>query len=216
MSASEYCSEADIHDFGGLARGALPNPGRLVAEVNTTTNTLTLDGHGFATDSVLLFRSAAGDLPSPLVAGTLYYAIKLSESTFQVAAAEGGSALDLSSEGEVVFVVTPIDKAAAIQRASAFIDDYLPAHEVPITETPVPITIRSIAAQIAAKILLSVTGQSQAPLEGLDKLMMQQIDGWLKGRPIRGPVVPPPANLAVTSAKAGNPRDWLPPDGSVP
>ena len=63
-AAPQYCTEADLYDYG-LPRGSLPNPGRIVAEVASGTEILTLDGHGFRDDSELLFRAeAGGSLPS--------------------------------------------------------------------------------------------------------------------------------------------------------
>ena len=48
--ANEYCTVQDLYRHG-LPRGALANPGQLVADINTTTGVYTLDGHGFGDSS---------------------------------------------------------------------------------------------------------------------------------------------------------------------
>ena len=215
---SAYCVDADVYELGGLPRGALPNPGRLIAEVSTGTEILTLDGHGFRAGAKLLFRpEGGGSLPAPLVAGTTYYALPLTDSTFQVAATSGGSPINLTTAGSRVVVSTPLPMAGAIEWASALIDDMLPAHAVPLT-SPYPAIVVATAAELAAWRLLSFTGGASADALSTRLANAQRvIDRWAKGLPIRGANVPPAAGLAVVAATmATDARGWIPADGRLP
>jgi hypothetical protein len=213
-----FCSEADIHDYGGLPRGALANPGRLVASVDAGTEILTLDQHGFGSDTELLFRAeSGGSLPAPLVEGTSYYALPVGDSTFKVAATESGSPINLTTAGESIIVVARLDKGKAIRAASAFVADHVPGHALPFTD--IPFAIRVVTAQVAAALLLCSAGQSSAALGEVYKQAIEQVHEWAKGRPIRGTVAALPGNLAVSSKslpRAEKPRNWGPDDGSLP
>ncbi len=126
--AESYCAASDLYDFG-MPRGAATNPGHLIASVSAGANTLELDQHGFAAGNPVLFRAeAGGSLPSPLVEGTTYYAIPVTESTFSVAATDGGAAIDLTTAGSRILVIAPLPVTQAIAWASRIIDDMLPAH----------------------------------------------------------------------------------------
>jgi hypothetical protein len=217
MAAPEYCTEADLYDYG-LPRGSLPNPGRLVADVEADTEILTLDGHGFRTDSELLLRAeAGGSLPSPLVAGTTYYAIVLTSSTFQLSATAGGSAINLTSAGSNIVVTVGLPFTTVIQWASATVDDFLVGHEVPLT-APYPLTVVNATAQLAITKLEAQTQglDRQVILDKLEQVQMM-LQRWAKGIPVRGNVVPTSANLAIVSTVSGtDPRGWVPTGGTLP
>lgn len=216
-SPSEYCTKDDLYE-AGLQRGALPNPGRLVAAVDIATDTLTLDGHGFRADAELLFRAeAGGSLPSPLVAGTTYYALVVSDATFRVSATAGGSAINLTTAGSLIVVSTPVPFTAAIRRASALVDDMLPAHVVPLT-APYPVVVVAVTADLAIAVLGALTGGSSADFVTLKLAGAQKIlDRWGKGIPIRGANAPPGAGLAAVAATtAVDPLGWIPTGGTIP
>lgn len=212
-----YCQPADLYDYG-LPRGALPNPGRLIESVDANTEILTLDGHGFRADAELVFRAEdGGALPTPLVAGTTYYAIPLTDSTFSVAATPAGAAIDLTTSGSLVLVVTPLPFDAAIDWASQMVDDFLPAHVAPLV-APFPPTIVAVTADLAATRLLAYTGGAGRE-EIATKLAAAQklLDRWAKGIPLRGSSPPPAANLAaVATVSAADPRGWVPEGGTLP
>ncbi len=211
MSASEYCSAADVHDVGGLPRGALPNPGRLLSSVDTSTDVLTLDGHGFGSDAPVTFRAeAGGSLPSPLVAGTTYYVIPLTDATFKVSASAGGSAVNLTTTGSNIVVIAQLPYAAAIQWGAALIDDHLIAHPVPLS--PVPVTIKTVNAQLAAAYLLSYCGQPPGNMTVILTDAKKLLSAWQAGQKIRGADAPSKsANMAVAAtAIAVNASGWFP------
>ena len=206
-----YCDAADLYDYG-LPRGALPNPGRLVAAVYPASDTLELDGHGLRAGAPLVFRAEAGGaLPAPLAAGTTYYALPLTDSTFKVSATDGGAAVNLTTDGSGIVVTTPLAIAKVIEKNSRLIDDWLPAHLVPLTE-PVPVVVRSACAQLSANELLSITGQASAPFAMLQAALQKQLERWARGVPLRDPSAPARANLAVARGAAGD-RGW---DGGAP
>jgi hypothetical protein len=213
---SEYCEIADLYDHG-LPRGALPNEGRLVADVSAASEIMSLDGHGFRADAELLFRAeAGGTLPAPLAAGTTYYAIPLTADTFQVSATAGGAAINLTTAGSNVFVHTPLSFAATIRWASALVDGMLPAHVVPLDE--VPEIVKSVTAMLAAAKLLTQTGGAgEGAIAAGMAFAKKSIDGWVKAQPIRGATVPRAANLAVAgSLTSADPRGWAPDPTRIP
>lgn len=203
----DYCSASDLYTFG-LPHGALVNPGRLIAEVSTSANTLTLDVHGFALNDRVSFRAdVGGSMPAPLVAGTLYYAIPLTESTFSVSATSGGAAIDITTAGQYVFASVPLSIAEAIAYGRELIHDMLPAHLVPI-EAPIPPIIRMTNAELAIWKITTGRGTSKTLGEMVDTAR-KRLERWAKGIPLRGDNVPPPANTAVISTAPHNDsRGW--------
>jgi hypothetical protein len=203
-----YCAASDLYDFG-VPRGAAPNPGRLVSSVDATADTLALDVHGLDADSPVVFRAeAGGTMPAPLVAGTTYYAIPVSEYAFQVAASPGGSAIDITTAGERVIAITPLPVAAAIAYASRVIDEHLPAHAVPLAD-PVPEIVKITAAEIAAVKLVGTRGATGKSLAETIDAAYKRLDSWLRGQPIRGANVPPRTNLATSAtAPFADVRGW--------
>jgi phage gp36-like protein len=214
---SAYCTLADLYKHG-LPRGGLPNPGRLVADVDTGTEILTLDGHGFAEDEALIFRAeGGGSLPAPLVEGTTYYAIPLTQSTFSVSATEGGAAVNLTTAGSRIVVVTELPVAEAIGWASAMVDDFLIGHVVPL-DAPYPVSVVSAAADLAIARLLESTGAMSEQLEQRRTRALDLLKRWSKGTPIRGAIVPAAANVAVVRSLStvGDARGWSPVGGTIP
>lgn len=190
-----YCDEPDLYAFG-LPRGGLPNAARLAGTVSVAGNWIGIDGHGFATNDTVLFRAeAGGTLPSPIVDGTEYFAIRLTDGRFQIAAAVNGAALDLTTTGSRVLVIAPLPIASAIVWASSVIDDMLPAHVVPLV-APFPEIIRITAAELACGKLGTFTGAKSASLTELVDAARKRVERWAKGIPIRGTNAPPSANLA--------------------
>lgn len=199
---SGYCVVADLF-ANGLPRGALSNPGRLVADgktgANTTTNTLPLDQHGFSLNDPLTLRvESNGSFPAPLAAGVTYYAIPVNDGAFSVAAAADGPAIDLTTPGARILVVAPIPYAAAIAYGKALIDDMLPAHLVPLTAPYPPIVVLTNAELAIAK-LLQGTGSASKSLGDMLTEARKRMTDWSRGRPLRGENVPPPANVGVSA-----------------
>lgn len=195
--AESYCAASDLYDFG-LPRGAVANPGHLIASVSAGANTLELDQHGFSEDNPVLFRAeAGGSLPAPLVEGTTYYAIPVNESTFSVAATEGGSAIDLTTAGSRILVIAPLPVAQAIAWASRIIDDMLPAHLVPLT-APIHELVKMTCAELAAHKLLK--GAAPKSLTATVDEARKRLERWATGVPLRGENVPQAANTAVSAS----------------
>lgn len=180
-----YCNPSDLYDYG-LPRGGVPNPGRLIASVSAASNAFELDVHGFENgDPVVLRAEAGGSLPAPLVEGTTYYAVPLTESTFSLSLTDGGSAVDLTSSGLNVIVVAPLPIAKAIDFASALIDDMIPAHAVPLTAPYPPIVVMTCAELAAAKLSGRAGGASVSLASAADAAR-KRLERWGKGIPIRG------------------------------
>ena len=213
MAASAYCSSADVYQ--AFPPGSFPNPGRLVSDVATSTEILTLDGHGLTADAPLLFRAeSGGSLPSPLVAGTTYYAIPLTDSTFSVAAAAAGAAINLTTAGSGVVLIVNLPWDAKITEASSMIDDMLVAHVVPLD--PVPETIKRLTAELAGELMLQFCGSGSAALTDRIAATQKILDRMSKGANLRDPMIPEPANLTITATSGNTPRAWYPTGGTLP
>jgi len=204
-----YATRADLYDHG-LPRGLLTNPGRRCAAASASTDTFELDGHGFDTDVELVLRAeGSGSLPAPLVAGTTYYAIRVTDSTFKVAATAGGGAIDLTASGVAVMVATPLPFDKVIERYSRFVDSCLTAHIVPLgVAKPVPIEVVAIVAELSAKKLLLIRGQSSESMKEMELGAKAQVERWEKGEVLRDGNATTSANLAHSESVVANPRGW--------
>jgi hypothetical protein len=212
-----YCSASDLYAYG-IPYGGLPNPGRLVAAVNTTTNVFSLDGHGFATNTELLFRAeSGGSLPSPLAEGTTYYAIVVSDSAFKVSTSSGGSALDITTAGSNTIVVSPLPVDEWIEWASRYIDSHLTGHMVPLSE-PIDVVIKAAAADLAATRGLALTGGGTVDLSAKQAQVQDQLRTWLKGHVLPAASGHRSGNLSAwRNALSSDSRGWdTSGDGGIP
>lgn len=204
----DYCDPADLHEFG-LPRGSTPNPARLVGSVSASGDYFALDGHEYYTGEELRFRAeAGGSLPSPLVALTTYYAIRLDDARFQVSAALGGSPIDLTTSGASVLVISRLPIASAIAYASALVDDMVPNAVVPMT-TPFSPVIRATTAEIAAAKLGYYAGANARSLTDVLDAAQKRLLRWSQGKPVRGVDAPKAAGLSVAaSVGLSDTRGW--------
>ncbi len=220
MTAIVYATRADLDDFGGIPDGALANAGREVASSTASTNIIELDAHGFATDDEVLLRAAeGGTLSAPLVAGTTYFAIRLSDSTFKVAATSGGAAIDLSTNGVSMIATKPLPIDRMLELYSRWVEGFLPAHLVPVPaddDGAFPIEITAIVARLAGKALLNLNGKASEIVDKAEIVAMAQLARWATGIPLRDAGITASANLAVTSTlgNAADSRGWCGSGGS--
>lgn len=217
---SAYCERNDLFRFGGLPPGALPNPARLVSAVDTSTEILTLEQHGLDNDEAIVFRAqAGGSLPTGLVEGTTYYAIRLTDSTFRVAATQGGSAVNLSTSGARFLLVRNLPFDEWIELASGEFDEMAVGSSVPLT-APYPKVVVGWVAMRAAELGCLHTGQLQHADRiggGLLKAATDRAKAWMRGVPIRGENAPATTSVALSGGKAGtDPRGWESAGGGLP
>ncbi len=195
---ASYADPADLFAFG-LPRDAASNPGR-PAEADAVADAIELDVHCFALGDAVSFRAEnGGSLPAPLVEGVSYAAIPLDEARFQVAAAAGGPALNLTTAGAYFLVIAPLPVAACLEWAARIIDDMLPGHLVPVA-SPVPEILRMTCAELAAGKLLALRGVSSASIASMVDDAHKRIERWARGVPIRGSGAQEPAQLAVVAS----------------
>lgn len=213
--ASAYCTSADI--YSRIPRGSLPNEGRLVDSVDSGTEILTLDQHGFSSGTPLVLRAeGGGSLPAPLVAGTTYYALPVTENTFQVSATDGGAAINLTTAGSRIIVTAARPLDPYIEAGAAEIDESLPAHAVPL-EAPYPASVVNANAWLAIENALAAAGQDVGVYKTMIDNARDRLRVWFKGIPIRGAVEPPRTGLAVTAVSSGgDPRGWSPVGDTLP
>lgn len=206
-----YATRRDVFKYG-LPRGLLANEGRFAHSALASTDEFTLDGHGFVTDDPVIVRAAdGGSVPSPLIDGDTYYVIRLTDSTFKLAATSGGSAIDLTDDGENVVVVMDLPFEDVLERYSRFVDDFLIAHAVPMPD-PVPVNVVAVVAELAGKKLLLLSGQTSVSMDEAEKAALAQLDRWKAGIPLRDENATDRTNLAVTANSASvsgtDPRGW--------
>jgi hypothetical protein len=183
-----YCEKSDV--FRWFPRGSVTNPARLVSAVSTTAETLTVDGHGLSADDEVTFRAeSGGSLPSPLVLGTTYYAIPVTESTFQVATAAGGAAVNLTSAGSNVLMISDLPWASWIESATSEIECTLPAHALPIA-APYPAVLTRYTAGIVAEMAMVFCGVSSESIQVQLDRVREELAMWRKGIAIRGSANP--------------------------
>lgn len=210
-----YATRRDVYRYG-LARGALGSAARLVATSAASTDTLTLDEHGFETDDEVILRATdGGTLSAPLVYGTTYYVIRVSDSAFKLAATQGGSAINLTTDGVSMTVSIALPFDDVLEFYSRFVDAFLPAHLVPLT-SPYPVTVVATVAELTAKKLQLLSGQMSGSMTETELAAKAQLERWAKGIPLRDATATKSANLAITSAlgAATDPRGWG--SGSLP
>ena len=198
--ASEYCTTSDLYTFG-LPRGGLPNPARLVDDVDVASNTFALDEHGFVDGDEVTFRadSIDGAVPAGLTENVTYYALRVNDNVFRVSATSGGAAVDLTTAGNRVLVASPIPYRGAIQWASEIVNDMLPAHLVPLT-APIPELVRMTTAELAVGKLMARQGATPVSLSATVRDAQDRLKRWAKGVPLRGPDAPKRANLSAVAS----------------
>ena len=210
-----YATARDLYTFG-LRRGVLVNEGRECASVSASTDLLELAGHQFETDDPVRVRAVAGGtLAAPLDSTTVYYVIRISDSTFKLASSAGGSAINLTSNGTTMVVTAELPIDDMLEAYSRFVDDFIP-HLIPL-ESPYPVTVVRVVCELAAAKLLSLTGQSSVSMTEAEVGAKAQLERWLKGLPVRDVAATASSNLAITSTltSAADPRGWAPSGGGT-
>jgi hypothetical protein len=87
--------------FGGAVKGYGE-----VDSTGVTNDTVTSSGHGLTTDDRVMFFNVFGEaIPTGLVEGTVYFVLAsgLTTDVFKVATTSGGSAINITAQGEVFF-----------------------------------------------------------------------------------------------------------------
>jgi hypothetical protein len=191
----------------------VPNNGRLVTSVDTAGNTLTLGDHGLSEDDAFSLRPEGGvtaSMAAPLVANTTYFAGVVSDSLFKAKATAGGSAIDLTTAGARMVLVVPLPISAVIRWASSMLDQFLPAHAVPLDGESIPEILRATCAELAAGKLLRVSGKSSKTITAMIEDAGKLVQRWGKGVPLRGENAPTThTNLARSASLPYNDaRGW--------
>lgn len=205
-----YCDPSDVYQYG-VPAGSIPNPSRLVDEVDVTDNTITLGDHGLEDDQEVVLRAeSGGTMPAPLDDDTTYFAIVVNEHRFSLAASAGGSVIDLTTAGSRLVLIPKLPMAAAIRWASRVLDEEIPAHAMPLSEgATIPEVLRITAAELAGwKLTKHAGGDSRTVGQVLDEAQ-KRIARWAKGIPMRDPNAPSRTNLAASaSAPYRDRRGW--------
>jgi hypothetical protein len=102
-----------------------------------------------------------------------------------------------------------------ISKASAMIDERLPAHTC-IDESDIPASVVEYCATLAASYALEWCGASTASIQSKRIDAKEQLDRWAKGIPILSKNRPASGNTAlIGSSSRSNPRGW-PTGGFIP
>lgn len=209
MATDLYCSRADV--TARLPPGTVVSPAGILASCLASTDVLTYDGHGLETDDEVTVRAAsAGTLSAPLVAGTVYYAIRLSNAAFKLAASAGGAAINITSDGVEMIVTREPKFDDVIEFVSRWADTFLPAHVVPLT-APIHPLVRGVVADVSAKRILNANGQDSAAVTAAELAGKAILERFAAGMPLRGGTAQTPSNLAITAtsvSSGSDPRGW--------
>jgi hypothetical protein len=199
MMAGEYCTRRDVNRW--LPAGEITGWSRLTASALASSDAITLDGHGLETDDEITVRAVEGGaLPAPLVEGAVYYAIRLTNATFQLAESAGGPPINLTANSTSVVVRREPPYSEVIEYYSRWADSFLPAHVVPLTE-PIHPLVKGLVAQLSAKALLNLDGKSSEIVNSAELAAKAQLERLAKGLPLRGAEpTPERSNLAVSSS----------------
>jgi len=204
-----YCSRGDV--TARLPPGTVVSPAGMLASCLASTDVLTYDGHGLETDDEVTVRAAsAGTLSAPLVAGTVYYAIRLTNSAFKLAASAGGAALNITSDGVEMIVTREPKFDDTIEFVSRWADTFLPSHVVPLT-APIHTLVRGVVADVSAKRILNANGQDSAAVTAAELAGKAILERFAGGMPLRGGTAQVPSNLAITAtsvSSGSDPRGW--------
>lgn len=209
--ANLYCSRGDV--VAELPIGGIISQG-ITASASSDTDTLESDGHGFETDTPLLVRTADAvdaDLPAPLVDGTTYYAIRVSNSSFKLSATQGGSAIDLTTDASEVVISREPRYEETIEFYSRWADDLLPAEVTPLAE-PINVLVKGCVARLCAKHLMNTGGQDSAAVRDEMESAKTIIERHAQGLPLRGATTTTSTNKAITARGVArsrvDPRGW--------
>lgn len=214
MTADLYCSRSDV--TARMPLGSITSAGGLTASASATSNAITYDGHGLETDDPITVRAPeGGTLPSPLVAGTTYYARRVSNAAFELAATAGGAAIDLTTAGTELVISREPDFDYWIEFYSRWADTSLPGHLVPL-EAPIHPLVIGIVADLVAKRMFNVGGWASATQTEAEVGSKQMLDRFAAGLVLRGASATASASLAVTATLSDttDARGWG--SGSLP
>ncbi len=210
--ANLYCNRGDVTER--LAPGAIISRGGLTVSSVAFSNALTFDGHGLeAGDPVTVRAIEGGALAEPLEPETTYFARRVSNATFELAATLGGPAIYLTSDGiEMLFTCEPnFDKW--IEFYSRWADTFMPAHAAPMADPP-PL-VRGLVADLVSKRLLNIGGQDSAIITAFEESAQKQLERYAAGLPVPGATTH--TNLAVRrTGSLGDPRGWSSRGGGIP
>lgn len=212
---SPLCTRGDVNKW--LPGGELTGKSRLVQSILAANDTIELAGHGLETDDALtLSPTESGTLPAPLQPDTIYYAIRLTNNAFKLAAAPAGNAIDLTEDGVSVSVVTEPPYDMVIDYVSRWAEGFIPAHAVPIRvdqtvpagPSNTPSEVRFLVAELCAKMLQNLDGKSSAIVDARFAEGEKQLARYAAGLPVRSAPQAPRANLAITSSGPRDSRGW--------
>lgn len=201
-----YATRQDLYRYAPV-RGSLTSNSREVSTSTASTDILELEGHGLETGDTCQVRAiAGGSLSSPLAAATTYYAIKVDDSRIKLATssanASAGTAINLTTDGVTMALVTPLPVDEVLEFYSRFVDGLLPAHAVPL-DSPYPVTIVALVAELSAHRLQLIAGTVSESMKEMELAAVAQLQRYAQGIPLRDArVTSASTNLAVTSVAA--------------
>jgi len=201
----------------GLPRGILAAVTRNVAAVSASSNVIELDGHGFETGDEIQVSEVCGVLPVQLVRGVAYYAIRVDDSQFKIAASladsKAGTAIDLTTAGENLTVWTPLPFDAVLDLHSAELDSLLPdctLYDPPCLPVALPqeLATEYVATKSAAH-LARLAGHASELLDAASEAVSVKLAAWVAKLPsCEKKATMPHKQLAIVAEPRIDPRGW--------
>jgi hypothetical protein len=103
-----HTATAKVHK---VYRAAIGYSSQTITAIDTTTDRLTAVAHGFTSEAMPIMFSSTGTLPSPLVAGTVYYPDAITNDDFKVQTG-GGAGINITTTGSGTISVHYVNVAA--------------------------------------------------------------------------------------------------------
>ena len=215
-----YCEHEDLYRYGGLPRGVLAEQARPVASVDVTANSFELADHGLSLDdAVVMVLESGATAPSPIVAGTLYYALPVygRPDRLRLATAPGGGAIDITNAGAGAFGLLYDDSEAKSEAARRYgsrqLDQYCVAHGVPFmrnSDGVYPAQVVAFSAKLAVQELLRGLGRRiDSVWEAADGVRADLTKWQVTGVPFRDARATAATNLAIRGTIVNaDPRGW--------
>ena len=204
-----YCSRGDVTKE--LPLGAITSSSGITADSPAGTDIITFDGHGLETNDPVVVRAIeGGSLPAPLVSGTTYFAIRLSNSAFALSTtAPVGAPIDITGESVSMLIVREPDFDGTIEYYSRWAETFLPGHLVPLVP-PIHPLVKGLVADLSAKAMMNHDGKSSATVDAAELAAKAQLERFAAGLVLRGAPTTSSANLAVSNSvqSTGDPRGW--------
>lgn len=214
-----YAVIDDIYELGLPARAFIAYA-RPFEAVDIATATIRLKAHGYDPSDIITFEvNAGGELPAELSAFAPFYPKPISSDLFRVATSPDGPPIASFSAVGSAWAIS-LDPIRRLQKlladTAAIIDEHLTAHEAPIDpdeQGRYPMVLVGVNARMAARRAVNSlqieNAQYRVAVDRLmeaEKLDLEMLEDWKKGKPIQPRPKPDEQNAKLDNLAFGRAR----------